>query len=438
MNVQRFVFNVKRSIFADMSLRTKTKRQMKKNILGILLLTLGAVFLLPSCGEDRSGEYYEKTQENQWIYTTMQEHYLWGDSLPSLERNQYFSTTSKFFSSLLHKGDKVSFFNDTISAGSYGLTFALMRDPLGVRPGKVYAMVLNAHVGSPAYNAGIRRGTWITSLDGKALSTSSSAMLTSGNAVEVVTEYIDYDDETGEYFWENGDTLSMLASCDYTIDAVAHYSTINIRDRKVGYLVLDNMTGDSFIDNTQDILLGFAGADVTDVVLDLRYCNGGTLPNATSLASSFVPSTAFGTPFCSLVGKGEVVDTVYNYSAQVANLSDKNLYVILGSRTHGVAELLASSLKNTPGLSGVITLGAGTAGGGMMTAAIQAPYGFTINPVVSIMLDAASNEIPSTGVEADCVLDELANPFKVHPLGSEQENILYNTMYLIVNGMLPE
>jgi hypothetical protein len=35
-------------------------------------------------------------------------------------------------------------------------------------------------------------------------------------------------------------------------------------------------------------------------------------------------------------------------------------------------------------------------------------------------------------------MDELANPFKVHPLGSEQEHILYNTMYLIVNGMLPE
>ena len=392
--------------------------------------------LLLSCGDDRSGEYYELTKENQWIYSAMQEHYLWGDSLPSLDSKQYFKTTSAFFSSLLNKRDKASFFNDSVASGSYGLTFTLMRDPLAIRPGKVYALVLNVAPGSPAWEKGIRRGTWISAVNGKALSTSSTDVLTTGAGIDVAVEYVDYDDEDG-YMWVADDTVSVSAATDITDTALLLDSVYNVRDSKVGYIVLNNMSGDTFVEQTQQVLLDFATEQVSDIVLDLRYCKGGTISNAASLASALVPVSAYGTPFCTLLGAAEEIDTVYNYSAQMTNLSDKKLYIITGNRTHGVAELLVSSVEVTRGASEVLTIGARTNGGGMMTKSIRSPYGFTINPVVAIMCNVAGEVLPSSGIAAECAVDELANPVGVHKLGGGQEHLLYNVLYLIVNGSLP-
>ena len=40
---------------------------------------LTTLFIMASCGEDRSGEYYALIGENVWIEQIMKEHYLWYD-----------------------------------------------------------------------------------------------------------------------------------------------------------------------------------------------------------------------------------------------------------------------------------------------------------------------------------------------------------------------
>ena len=409
-----------------------------KNILKLSCVCLLLAAMFSSCGDDRSGEYYDLTKENQWIYSAMQEHYLWADRMPSLERSQFFATTSKFFSSLLYKDDKVSFFEEAVAVGDYGLTFALMRDPLSIRPGKVYALVLDVAKGSPAWECGLKRGVWISAVNGMALSTSSNNTLTTGQGMEVVTEYIDYSDEDTCYMWEMGDTISVLPATDYQEHSIPLDTIYNLRDRKVGYVVFNNMDGDIFAELAQRIMLDFANAQTSDIIFDLRYCKGGTLTNALSLASTIVPTSAYNTPFCKLIGAGEASDTVYNYSEQTTNLSDKNFYIILGKDTHGVAELLTSSVTTTLGTSKVITIGTATAGGGMMTKPVASPFGFTINPAVSVMQNAEGKELPSAGIVPACAVNELTNPLRIHELGSEQERILFNVFHLIVNGMLPE
>ena len=167
---------------------------MKKAAYLSLLLALMMAILI-GCGEDRTHEYYELTEENQWIFSKMKEVYLWRDNLKEPSRTTFFSKPSKFFSSILYSGDKLSFFTDTVSVGSYGMTFAVMRDPIGVRPSKVYALVLMVEPGSPADIAGVERGTWISSVGGNAFTTTKYSMLQSGGITELVTEYIDYDDE---------------------------------------------------------------------------------------------------------------------------------------------------------------------------------------------------------------------------------------------------
>ena len=138
---------------------------MKRTIRKLIALPLLAL-LVCSCGEDRSGEYYELTQENQWIYYKMKEVYLWADAIGEIKQNIFFSTPSQFFKKLLYTDDKTSFFTDTLATTSYGITTSLMRDPLGITPSKTYALIEFVEPGSVAETAGLERGMWISEIDG--------------------------------------------------------------------------------------------------------------------------------------------------------------------------------------------------------------------------------------------------------------------------------
>ena len=399
-----------------------------------LVLTLFAT-LFASCGEDRTHEYYEKTEENQWTYSKMKEVYLWRDQIKEPSRTTFFSNTTKFFNSLIYSGDKVSYFTDTISAGSYGVTFTVMRDPIGVRPSKVYALALMVEPGSPADIAGIKRGTWISSVGGYAFTTTKYSMLQSGGNTNLVTETIEFDDETQKYYWEAGDTLQMNASVNYTEQALHLDSIYTVRSKNIGYLVLNNFNGDNFTRETQDALQRFAEGDADEVIIDLRYCGGGSIANAASLASSFVPSELHGTPFCMLADADNEIDTTYCYSAQQTTLEEKKLYVIIGSQTTGVAELFATALNKSLPMYNLLTIGAKSAGANMMTEKFESPYGFSINPATNQVLLADSTLLQA--MTPDYAVNELEQPVQVHELGSEQEYMLFNIFYLTSNGMLP-
>ena len=56
----------------------------KATYLSLALAFVVAMF--SSCGEDRTHEYYDLTEENQWIYSRMQEVYLWRDKLKEERR----------------------------------------------------------------------------------------------------------------------------------------------------------------------------------------------------------------------------------------------------------------------------------------------------------------------------------------------------------------
>lgn len=388
-----------------------------------------------SCGEDRTHEYYEKTAENQWIFTKMSEEYLWAGQIKTPERSGFFATPEKFFTSLLPKNDKVSFFGNKSAADSYGMNVKLMRDPLGEKMSRYYALVLFVEPGSPADVAGIERGMWISALDGKALSSSSGTQLTSGKGISIETQKIEYDDVNARYVWKNGESTTVQPSVVIENRAIFLDSIYNVRSSKIGYVICNNLNGSSLNDEFQTILLRFAAEDVTDIVLDMRYCNDGSLENAADIAASFVPTSLTGTPFATLTGKEE---TVYNYPAPQANLSDKKLYIITGNGTKGVAELLIASVNASRGMYEVLTIGATTAGANVMTKEFQSPYEFSINPVVAIINCSNGTELPSTGIVPDYPLNELKEVENIFNLGSEREYILRNVEYLIINGNMPQ
>ena len=399
------------------------------------LVAMLVVAMLTSCGEDRTHEYYDLTEENQWIYSRMKEVYLWRDKLKEPSRNTFFSKPSKFFSAILYSGDKTSFFTDTVSFGSYGMTFAVMRDPIGERPSKTYALVLMVEPGSPADIAGVERGTWISSVGGASFTTSKHSMLEYGGNTSLVTEYIEYDDDEQRNCWYVGDTLQIAAAREYVARAFLLDSIYTVREKKIGYLVLNNFDGDGFIENTQDALMRFAAEDVENVIIDLRYCTGGSMANAAALASSLVEPELYGTAFCKFVDANGETDTTYCYSAQRALLCDKRIYLIVGGRTTGTGELFAAALNKSRSMHDVVIFGEKSAGVNTMSERIESPYGFAINPATNCM-GLASGELLS-GVVPDFQVNELGQIENIYQLGSEQEYILYNIFYYSINGSLP-
>lgn len=410
---------------------------MRLSKLNTLFFMLISTFAAVSCGEDRTYEYIEKTEKNQWIYSSMKDVYLWADEIKEPERNAFFGSESKFFSSLLSKNDKVSYFTDSVSTGSYGLTVALMRDPLGIKPSRYYALVLFVESDSPADVAGIGRGTWISGINGKALTSTSEKLLLSGDGIELTTSYIDYNDENEEYFWVESDTLALPASMAIDSKAIYADTIYNVRGNKVGYVVCKNLNGSSFATEIQEIMLGFATADVMDIIVDLRYCNEGTLDNAVTMASILAPASLVGTPFAILKGGNAGADITYNYTEQYVNINDKRLFFIIGNATKGFAELLVASVNASRGMHEVVVVGAKSTGANMLTERFDSPYGFSINPAVALIYSSDGEMLSQTGIEPDYPLDELEEVKRIYKLGDEQEYILRSIEYLIVYGELP-
>ena len=409
---------------------------MKNKVLYKLMLGITTLISLIYCGEDRTYEYLEMTAENQWTYSRMKEVYLWGDDIRQPERSIFFSTPSKFFSALLSKQDNSSFFTDSASSASYGMKFTIMRDPLGEKRNQYYALVLFAEPGSPAALAGISRGTWVSAIDGKALTSSSGSMLQSGKATNFVTHTIEYNDEEERYYWSKADTLSMTQAAPLKNNAIYLDSTYSMRSSKAGYIVCNSLDGENTAEQFSNILLTFTSKDVTDIILDMRYCANGDIEIAAEIASMLVPASLVGSPFATLVNK-DSAETVSRYTEQCVNVSDKKLYIITGNSTKGIAELFIASVNASRGMHEVVTVGSRTAGANVMTEAIESPYGFTINPAVALIRTSGNNWLSSEGISPDYPINEIEEPENIYPLGNKQEFILRNIEHLIINGSLP-
>ena len=294
-----------------------------KKILTIIQICILVSLTLLSCGEDRTYEYLEKTKENQWIYSTMKETYLWREQIKTPEQSQFFVATSKFFSSLLTNGDKASFFTDALLTGDYGMRVTLMRDPIGIQPSRVYALVLDVEPESPAGKAGIERGAWISAVNGKALTMSGKTLLEQGEEADLAMEYIDFDDESERYLWTVLDTITIASSTPYEKCNINHDAILNEGDRRIGYFLCNGFDGNDFKENTDKVMEEFIAGNVTDIVIDLRYNSGGAMENVAYIASMLVPPSLVNTPFAILKDINEEVDTVYNYTPSSLNIGDK-------------------------------------------------------------------------------------------------------------------
>ena len=407
---------------------------MKNKIIHLIF----ALVLVCGCGEDRTYEYLELTQDNQWIYECMKQNYLWSDSIHQPKRQDFFAANNKFLKSLLIPGDRFTNFSDSATSTSYGISYSLMRDPLSKQSRNYYALVSFVEPGSPAALAGLKRGDWISKMGRSNLGAGNSAILERGTATTVCTSRIVLDDETMEYAWQAGDTLQMAVAAELSPVGIYLDTVYTQRNSKIGYVVCNGFT-DECLGSMEAVVQRFQQQQISDLIIDLRYNSGGSLGVASKIASMLVPAENESNVFCRLTYNtlNSDKDTIYTFSS-TTTLSLEKIYIICGANTRGAAEVFIDALRQALGYNSVVIVGETTFGEDVATEKLVSPYGFSISPVVAHVGDADGQRTLAYGISPGYVINEFADFYKVYALGNKQEYLLYNVLYYIATGAFPQ
>ena len=356
--------------------------------------TYDALCAAPRAGtSDRRGSV---TDQNNWLRAWTHELYLWYGEVTDRDPSQY--TTENYFPLLKTAAttasgqpkDKFHFTYDTdvweqlsqggVSAG-YGAEFAILAPTPPRR-----LVVAYTEAGAPAASQ-LQRGDEILQVDGvDAVNGSSQAIVDTLNAGL-------FPDDTGEshsFMVRNtaGATRTVsMTSANVTHVPVPITTTFSTASGPVGYIQFNDhiATAETPLKNAISQL---DNANVTDLILDLRYNGGGYLDMASELAYMIAnPTLTSGRTFEKIVFNdknpsrnpvtGESLTPTPFYSttqgfagAGTANqplptLALNNVYIITGPGTCSASESIINSLRGVN--VNVYLIGSTTCG---------KPYGF--------------------------------------------------------------
>ena len=436
------------------------KKYSAKSLLGALVVGTG--LMCGACGEDRTYQFIEKTERCQWIWDVMSQWYLWNGEMTEPDDTQFFGEPESFFKRLIVSKDKYSYFESTATdestrsidlRSSYGMDFALYIDPVTQSqsaPERV-ARVLYVLPGSPAAQAGVERGQWITTIGGEHLTITNYLGLVSGPATTLGTAILNYDDPEN-LSWQPSETLQLAASRHLEDNPFYVDTLYQVHGRRVAYLMYNRFstgpddTGNETQYNSQmrTIFQRFKEQQPTDFILDLRYNPGGYLSCAQVLASLLAPSEAMGKIFCSLEFNEKMAaqrNEVYLFDKALTSgsgLGLSRLYIITSSLTASASESIINGLRPIMGAENVILVGSRTEGKNVASLSFKSPYDYTLHPIVATVFNGNGESDYANGFLPTVQVDELQSIAPLYPLGDVRELMLNTALSSIVSDAKQE
>lgn len=403
-----------------------------------ILLTL----LLASCGDDRSSEYYALTADNRWINQTMQKYYLWNDDLPEIEEKEYFGSPEDFIKKIVSKkalggkGDKFTYIEDHRETdqqptrgnideeSTYGIDFELLTDPTGETTHKL-ARILYTLPHSPASEAGLKRGDWISEMDGERITVNNYRQLRSGGPVTLTREkLIETEEETK---WQEAGKIQMQASRPMADNPFLLDSVYNIQGTKAAYLMYTGFRrkDGQYAKEMEQIFSRMKQLKPQIMILDLRYNSGGYLSAASQLAAMTAPADAIGQPLYTLrynkTSERESQTGIIDPKWKDYNIGAKTLYIITTGRTASASEMIINCLRPYYNEK-LITVGQQTYGKPVAMEPYTNEAGTLILwPVTSIIYNKLGKADYAGGIPADI---KAVEPNNLQPLGSSDDPML--------------
>lgn len=349
----------------------------------------------------------EVDEVNEWIYSIMSKYYLWYDEIPNKESLKFNADPEAFFHSLLSKNDGTMYNNDWLifsqieekkpttktiieNVPTYGFEFGIYRSQGN---NFVTAQILYVLPGSPADEAGLKRGDWILSVGEQQTKITDYTVLETGGEVTF---------HMGQY---NSSYTDIVATGSVKVaparimdnNPLLKDTVLQVGGKNIGYLLYNHFTSgpagvsDKAYDNQmKEIFRNFKTKQVNEFVLDLRYNSGGLVTSAILLSSLLAPAEALGNTW----GYFEYNDIVatreekksFERSTNVANanINLQKLYVLTGNTTASSSEAVINSLIPYMGRENIRLLGTKTIGKtvGSTTFGENENYGYLLHPIV--------------------------------------------------------
>lgn len=216
---------------------------------------------------------------------------------------------------------------------------------------------------SPAYEAGLRRGDQILSINGDS---KLDYNYQKQNNFKSLNYYITSSHIQIKVKKPNGDILNTdLTYRDYSSSPLIAYNIIEENSKKIGYFIInsfasiiDRGTRTSFYYDLENLFSNFEASGINELVIDLRNNGGGDVESAIYLANKIVPSTSSGSkmlsyeinPLLTSMGWAESGEEFAPTNfIKGGNLQLSKVYFLVSSRTASASELLINVLKPVMG-----------------------------------------------------------------------------------------
>lgn len=393
------------------------------------LLVVGLAFLVISCERDPLNPEQNKLTKEE-LYEVMKEWYLWYDTMPVVNPDDYHSLNALLDALRYSPADRWSYVMSTeeydryYNQGEYiGHGIGLIGDGEGsLWAGWVYN-------DSPAENQGVERGWQILSINGENITNETNLdSLLRDNEVGVVNSFT--------FRQPGGQTLNLdIEKQIVDINSVLYHDIINVNDLKIGYLVYQHFLVTSVVE-LNAVFKEFQENQIDDIVVDLRYNPGGQVDVAQHLGSLIAGEFAI---------KRDFVKLEYNDQKSERNLTrpfleveymmnptPERVFFITTSMSASASELVIN------GLLGLTDLGrpfdiylVGDDTHGKPVGSIAARYvDSTLIPITFRYMNRKNEGEFFDGLPANSYIEEdITKDF-----GDSEETLLEEVLYFIENG----
>lgn len=429
-----------------------------RNILIFILGTLIVPIYLSSCGEDRWAAYAGQTMTDRWIDDTMRVWYYWNEDIPNTNKLNYFQEPFTFYASLLSKSDgkngtHYSTIDSLVSVTrsipytdhSYGFQFTTNR--VENNDTALYAHVLYVAQDSPASAIKLERGDWIMEMDGEPITNKNYEKLYGSVAMELTVGYYDAINDTIVAYKEPRDIAAARSIND---NPVFYRNVYTAGSKRVGYLVYNHFSAgvtdnsNEYNNELRSASQYFAGQQVNEFILDLRYNNGGLLSCAELMCALLAPADKLGQELGYLGFNNRIKPQEVPFSLNAsliqggANLNLNTLYVLTSAQTASASEMVINCLK--PFMNKVVIIGATTEGKNVGSTTFASPeLMISISPIVCKIYNSEGKSDYEKGFKPDLEVNENSDLARFLPFGNPNELMLYTALGVIDGSIvIPE
>ena len=400
------------------------------------------IISLHSCKKDKKRRDYPAGSNeniNTWILDSLKRYYYWDEQLPS-DPNIGLSPKD-FFNTVRNASDRFSYINipndaTTITPNNrnFGFDYVTVSDQNSAKVIGIIKLVLKD---SPASRAGLKRGDYISQINGK--------ILTSANTQALQDEILSSDRfsltlaEQNNNVWT--DTRTVELAKGVILDQKEISKVIESDGKKTGYLYFLDFNG-GLASSLIPVFSNFRAEGITDLILDLRYNAGGQVAEAAAICTMIAQNVTFDKAFITYkgnknggnrtesIGTAATFDRTVNFNVLLQqNLGLSKVYILSTAATASASEVMINNLK--PFIQ-VIQIGEKTRGKDKASFRIfdaRSPkqVNWEMHPIVYKLFNAQGTGNYSAGIPPDVSVNEI-NTLPLLPFGDQADPLVKAAM----------